>query len=121
MYDKPTLSGLHNFHKLLKYNATNIPTELTNGKYGLLPMIISPTDWETLYGHKWILPNDPGSPPILVVVKSTASKNNIIHIHHNEANKYNLIINTKSALKKNCEQRQHQLSHDPTRGWYCIF
>ena len=37
-------TGLYDFHKLLRDNATNMPTELTNGNYALLPLIISPTD-----------------------------------------------------------------------------
>ena len=82
MYVKPTFSCLHNFHKLLNYNSINVPTKLTNGNYGLLPLIISPTNWETLYGHEWILPNEYGSPPILVVVTLTVNTNNIIHNHH---------------------------------------
>ena len=52
MYVKPTFSGLHDFRKLLKYNTTNVPTELTNSKYGLIPLIISPNDWEKLYVHE---------------------------------------------------------------------
>ena len=82
MYAEPTFSGLHNFHKLLRYNATNVPTKLTNGNYGLLPLIISPTDWETLYGHEWIPPNDSGARPILVVVTFTLNTKNIIHSNH---------------------------------------
>ena len=82
MYVKPTFSGLHDFRKLLKYNTTNVPIKLTNGNYGLLPLIISPTDWETLYFHEWIPPNDSGSLPILVVVTLTVNTNNIIHNHH---------------------------------------
>ena len=82
MYAEPTFSGIHDFHKLLKYNATNVPTKLTNGNYGLIPLIISPTDWETLYGHEWILPNDSDARPILVLVKLTLNTKNIIHNCH---------------------------------------
>ena len=52
MHNKLIFSGLHDFHKLLKENATNVPTKITNGKYGLLPLIISPTDLENVYGHE---------------------------------------------------------------------
>ena len=79
MYAEPTFSGLHDFHKLLKYNATNVPTKLTNGNYGLIPLIIRLIDCENLYGHKWIPPNNPGAPPILAVETSTVNTNNIIH------------------------------------------
>ena len=100
MYSKPTFAGFHNFHKLLKDNATNVPTELTNDNYGLLPLIISPTNWEMLYGHEWIPPNGPGAPPILAAGTSIVNMKNIIHTHQNEVNQYNLIINTKVALKQ---------------------
>ena len=93
-------SGLHNLHKLLKENATNVPTELANGNYGLLLMIIIPIHLETLYGHEWIPPNDPGAPLILVTVTSTVNMNKIIHSHQNKVNQYNLMINTESALKQ---------------------
>ena len=82
MYGKPTFTGLHNFHELLKDNATYVPTKITNGNYGLIPLIISPTDWETLYGHEWIPPNDSGARPILVVVTFTLNTKNIIHSNH---------------------------------------
>ena len=45
MYSKPKFTGLHDFHKLLKDNATNVSTKLTNINYGLLPLIISSMDW----------------------------------------------------------------------------
>ena len=61
MYAKPKFSGLHEFHKLLNYNATNVPIKLTNGNYGLLPLIISSTNCENLYCREWIIPNDFGS------------------------------------------------------------
>ena len=80
-YNKPTFARLHDFHKLLKYNATNVPTKLTNDNYGLIPMIISPTDWENLYGHEWIPPNEPGAPPNLATGTSPVNMKNIIHIH----------------------------------------
>ena len=51
MYSEPTFAGLHNFQKLLKDNTNNVTTELTNGNYGLLPLIISTTEWDTLNGH----------------------------------------------------------------------
>ena len=75
-------SGLHNLHKLLKENATNVPTELANGNYGLLLMIIIPINLETLYGHEWILPNEYGSPPILVVVTLALNTKNNTHNRH---------------------------------------
>ena len=81
MYRRPKFYGIHNFHKLLKDNATNVPTKLMNSNYGLLALIISPTDWETLYGHEWIPPNEPGAPPILSAGTSTVNMKNIIHIH----------------------------------------
>ena len=83
MYGKPTFTGLHNFQKTLKDTATNVPTETTNINYGLLTLIISPTDWEKLYGHKRIPPNAPGAPPILAVGTLTVNTNNIIHSHQN--------------------------------------
>ena len=78
MYGRPKFYGIHNFHKLLKDNATNVTTDLTNGNYGFFPLIISPTDWETLYGHEWITPHDPGNPPILAAEISTLKMKNII-------------------------------------------
>ena len=45
IYGKATFAGLHSFHKLFKDNATNMPTELTNVNYGIIPLIISPTEW----------------------------------------------------------------------------
>ena len=100
MYGKTTFAGLHYFHKLLKEKFTNVPTELTNGSYGLLPLIISPNDRENLYGHEWIPTNDPGAPPILAAGTSTVNTKNIIHRHQNEFTQYNLMINTKNALKQ---------------------
>ena len=82
MYAKPTLSGLHNFHKILKYNANNMTTILTNGNYVLFPLIISPTDWENLYGLEFTPPNDSGAPPILAAVILTVKMKNIIHSYH---------------------------------------
>ena len=79
MYDEPTFSSLHDFHTLLKDNATNVPTELTSVKYGLILLIVSPTDWEILHGHEWISPNDPGTPPILSSGTSTVNMKNITH------------------------------------------
>ena len=77
-----------------------MPTEQTNGNYGLLPLITSPTDWETLYGHERIPPNDPCYPPILTDGTSAAYMKNIIHNHQNEVKKYDLMINTEAALKQ---------------------
>ena len=68
MHGNLSFAGHNNFHKLLKDNATNVLNELTNGNYGLLPLIIIPTNWENLYGYECILPNNPGSPSILVAV-----------------------------------------------------
>ena len=56
MYGEPTFTVLHNFHKILKDNATTVSTKLTNGSYGLLKLIISPTDWETLYATNGLHP-----------------------------------------------------------------
>ena len=63
-------------------------------------MIISPTDWEMLYGHKWITPNDPGSPPILAAGTLTVNTKNTIHSHQNKVNLYDLMINTEAAFKQ---------------------
>ena len=100
MYGKPTFTGLHNFHELLKDNATYVPTKITNGNYGLIPLIIRLIDCENLYGHKWIPPNDSGAPPILETITLTVNKKNIIHINHNNVNQYNLMINTEATLKQ---------------------
>ena len=50
MYAEPTFSGLHEFHKFLMYNAASVTNKPTNSNYSLLPLIISPTEWKTLYG-----------------------------------------------------------------------
>ena len=100
MYVESAFSWLHNFHKLLKDNAANVPIKVTNENYDLLLLIISPTDWETLYGHKWIPSDEPGAPPTLAAGTSTVNIKNIIHSHQNSFNDYNLIINTEAALKQ---------------------
>ena len=53
-----------------------------------------------LYGHEWILPDDPGAPPILAEVTSTVNMKNIIHSHKNEVNKYHFMINKEASLKQ---------------------
>jgi hypothetical protein len=41
----PSYADLHDRHQKLKTNAVNVPTQLTPGNLGLLPLIISPTDY----------------------------------------------------------------------------
>ena len=83
MCSEPTFSVLHDFNKLPKDNATNVITKLTNSNYGLLPLIISPTGWETLYGHEWIPSKDPGAPPILSAGNLALNMKKIIHNYQN--------------------------------------
>ena len=44
--------------------------------------------------------NEPGVHHLLLMFTLTLNISNIIHIHHNEVNQCNLIINTEDGLKK---------------------
>jgi conjugal transfer/entry exclusion protein len=97
----PSYADLHDRHQKLKTNAANVPTQLTAGNLGLLPLIISPTDYAAqANGQAWIHPANPGAPPIIAQGTSAVNMKNDIATYQNNVTQYQRVVNTAAALKK---------------------
>jgi hypothetical protein len=97
----PSYADLYDRHQKLKTNAANVPTQLTPGNLGLLPLIISPQDYAAqAAGQIWGYPANPGAPPILAAGTSAVNMKNVIGTYQNDVVQYQRVVNTEAALKK---------------------
>ena len=61
---EPTFKTIKEVEKCIITNASSIESKLGGGQHGLLGLVISPTRYNTITGHDFILHVNPGALPI---------------------------------------------------------
>ena len=61
---EPTFKTIKEVKKCIITNASSIESKLGGGQHGLLGLVISPTRYNTITGHDFILHVNPGALPI---------------------------------------------------------
>jgi len=63
---EPTFKTIKEVEKCIITNTSSIESELGRGQHGLLGLVISPTRYNTITGHDFILHANPGVLPIFL-------------------------------------------------------
>ena len=117
--ERPTYTTIRSIHKKLAANASSVRTVLGGGQHGYLAIVIDPPVYQTLTGHAFIPPANPGLAP---VIPAGARPDQIAQLR--DQHKTSLTIweqynNMQTALKNQIvgvfdEIHLKQLQHDLT-------
>ena len=122
--ERPTYTTIRSIHKKLAANASSVRTVLGGGQHGYLAIVIDLPVYQTLTGHAFITPVNPGLTP---VIPAGARPDQIAQLR--DQHKTNLTIweqynNMQTALKNQIvgafdEIHLKQLQHDLTGFCKC--
>jgi FtsZ-binding cell division protein ZapB len=87
-------------HKILKQNASSVTTTLAGGQHGLLAIITTNEEYNTLTNEVWIEPQHPGPRPVLERDTKRNVVSNVINKWEDEMDTWSLVQYIRKALTK---------------------
>ena len=96
----PTFETIKAAHMKLKTNAASIPSTLGGGNHGLLGLVLTNAVYNTLTGHNFVLPNNPGAVPTIPNNATAAQIGEEVRQHGERLRCYQETNRTDHALKQ---------------------
>ena len=100
IFGEPNFRSLHDLTQKLRANASAVKTNLGGGNHGLLALVMPPAEYHNLTQHHWVEPIHPGHPPVIAVGTTQVAARNLITQYDEALKNWNLVNDTRSALKQ---------------------
>jgi len=96
----PTFEIIAAIHRKLKSNAASVTSTLGGGNHGLLGLTILPATYQTVTGHVFVAPVNPGSLPIIAPTAIQPQIGEAVRQHKERLKIWKKIQRNGSHLKK---------------------
>lgn len=95
----PTFEIIADVHRKLKANAASVSSNLGGGTHGLLGLTILPATYQTVTGHAFVAPVNPGSLPNIAPTATQAQIGESVRQHKERLKIWKKYLATDLALK----------------------
>ena len=100
VFGEPNYQNIHDVMAKLGDNASAVKTTLGGGNHGLLAVLMTPAEYHNITGQMWVEPVHPGTVPDMAVGTTAVQARNIMNQHNENLRNFDLVNDTRNALKQ---------------------